>query len=119
MTPDDQRNKAILRRTLSAISWIYAVWSGLVGTMAVALRGGSEPVVDPRFIFLHAALLGLAGTMQWRPLRGALLCTAVAAAGSIAFVILDLRRGNVQAALVDGSYVIVAAALLYNSRRHP
>jgi len=117
MVPDEDRNAAILRRTLSAISWLYALWSGLVGAMAMALRGSAEPAVDPRFILLHAALLGLAGTLQGRPRRGALLCTALAAAGSISFVILDLRRQNIGAALIDGAYVVVAAALLYNSRR--
>jgi len=117
MSPDDDRNAAILRRTLSAISWLYALWSGLLGTMAMALRRSAEPAVDPRYILLHAALLGLAGVMQWRPRRGAILCTAIAAAGSIAFVILDLRRQNLQAALIDGSYVVVAAVLLYISRR--
>jgi len=84
--------------------------------MAVALRGSSTVAVDPRFILLHAAVLGLAGTMQWRPMRGHLLCTAAAVAGSIGFVLLDLRRGNLESAVVDGLYVPVAAALLYFSR---
>ena len=117
MSPDDDRNAAILRRTLSAISWLYALWSGLLGATAMALRRSAEPAVDPRYILLHAALLGLAGVMQWKPRRGAILCTAIASAGSIAFVILDLRRQNLQAALIDGSYVVVAAVLLYISRR--
>ena len=109
------RNAAILRRTLSAVSWLYALWSGLLGFMAMAV-GGSEVAINPRFILLHAAVLGLAGTLQWHPRRGALLCTALAAAGSIGFVILDLRRGSAAAALADGGYVLVAAVLLYNSR---
>lgn len=117
MSPDEERNAAILRRTLSAISWLYALWSGLVGVMALSIRGSSEVAVDPRFILLHAAVLGLAGTMQWRPMKGALPWTAVAAAGSIGFVILDLRRGNVPAALADGGYVVVAIVLLHISRR--
>ena len=116
MTSDDERNAAILRRTLSAISWLYALWSGLLGGMAMALRQAAEPALDPRFILLHAALLGLAGALQWRRRRGAILCTALAAAGSISFVLLDLRRGSAQAALIDGSYVVLAAALLYISR---
>ena len=115
MTPDDERNATILRRTLSAVSWLYALWSGLLGMMVVS--AGGAPAVDPRLFFLHGALLGLAGTMQWRPLRGAILATALAAAGSMAFVILDLRRGSVPSALVDGGYVVVAAALLYKSRQ--
>jgi len=117
MSPEDDRNAAILRRTLSAISWLYALWNGLLGAMALAVRGSSTLAVDPRFILLHAAVLGMAGTLQWRPRRGSILCTAIAAAGSIAFVILDLRQQNVAAALLDGAYVVFAAALLYNSRR--
>lgn len=117
--PDSElpdRNAAILRRTLSAISWLYALWAGLLGVVAFGLRGSATTAFDPRFLLLHAAVLGMAGTMQWRPRRGHLLWTALAAAGSIAFVILDLRRGNVQAAAVDGGYILVAAALLYISR---
>jgi hypothetical protein len=110
------RNTAILRRTLSAISWLYALWTGLLGVVAFGLRGSATPAFDPKFLLLHAAVLGMAGTMQWRPRRGHLPCTAVAAAGSIAFVILDLRRGNVQAAAVDGGYILAAALLLYISR---
>lgn len=117
MTPDEERNSAILRRTLSAISWLYALWSAMVGWMAMPPRGSSVLAVDPRFILLHAALLGLAGTMQWKPARGVLLWTAVAAAGSIGFVVLDLRRGSLSAALIDGLYVVVAGPLLYISRR--
>lgn len=116
MMPDEDRNAAVLRRTLSATSWLYALWSGLLGLTALGLRGAATPAFDPRFLLLHAAVLGLAGTMQWRPRRGHLLWTAVAAAGSIAFVIFDLRRGNLQAAVVDGGYILVAAALLYISR---
>ena len=114
--PDEDRNAAILRRTLSAISWLYALWTGMLGLVAITHAGSATPAFDPRFLLLHAAVLGLAGTMQWRPRRGHLLWTALAAAGSIAFVILDLRRGNVQAAAVDGGYLLVAALLLYISR---
>lgn len=114
---DEERNATILRRTLCAISFLYALWSALLGTMAMALQGGSPPAVDPRLILLHAAVLGLAAALQWRPRSGYLHCTVLAAAGSIGFVVLDLRRGNLQAALVDGAYVVVAAVLLYKSRQ--
>jgi len=117
MTPDEERNRAIVRRTLSAISGLYALWSGLVGGLAMLMRDSSPLALDPRFILLHAALLGLSGTMQWKPTRGYLLWTAVAAAGSIAFVVLDLRRGSISAAVLDGLYFVVAGPLLYISRR--
>jgi hypothetical protein len=115
MTPHEERKSAILRRTLSAVSWLYALWTAMLGVAALGLRGSATPAFDPKFLLLHAAVLGLAGTMQWRPRRGHRTWTAVAAAGSIAFVILDLRRGNVEAAVVDGGYVVVAAVLLYIS----
>ena len=116
MSPDEERNAAVLRRTLAAISGLYALWTAMLGAAALLHRGSATLAFDPRFLLLHAAALGMAGTMQWRPRRGHLLWTAVAAAGSIAFVILDLRRGNVEAAVVDGGYVVVAAVLLYISR---
>jgi hypothetical protein len=113
-TPED-RNAAVLRRTLSAVSWLYGLWSALI---ALTVRAHpSEALVDWRLILLHASLLGLAGAMQWRPRRAALSCTILAAVGSIFFVIHDLERGGVGAAIVDGAYVPMAAALLYKTRR--
>lgn len=113
--PLEERNKAILRRTLAAISWLYALWSLLLGVAAWSRR--SEALVDPRLLLFHAGLLSLAAVMLWRPRRDAALFTILAAAGSIFFVVEDLRRGGVEAALVDGAYVLAAAALLYKSRR--
>jgi len=116
MISHEERNAFILRRTLAAVSWLYAAWSGLLGILAWNLRRGSD-LYDPRLIVLHAVVLGLAGTMLWKPRRGALLAVLAAAAGSIFFVVLDLRLPNVPAALVDGAYVPIAAVLLYKSRR--
>jgi hypothetical protein len=110
-----ERNKTILRRTLAAVSWIYALWSFLLGAAGWLRR--SEAIVDPRLILLHAALFSAAAVMLWRPRRGAVECTMLAAAGSIFFVVEDLRRGSVEAALVDGAYIVLAAALLYKTRR--
>ena len=111
----EERNRAVLRRTLSGISWLYALWSALLGAAAWLRR--SEALVDPRLVLLHAGMLALAAVMLWKPRREAVFCTLLAAAGSIFFVIEDLRRENVQAALVDGAYAVLAAALLYKSRR--
>ena len=114
MTPEEG-NAAILRRTLSAIGWLYALWTGLLG--AAAWHARETVTVDPRLFFLHAAVLGLSGVMLWKPRRGAVLVTILAAAGSVGFVVFDLMRSGVQAALIDGAYPVLAAALLYNSRR--
>jgi hypothetical protein len=112
----EERNATILRRTLSAISWIYAFWTGLFASMALAVRQPSQGLYDVRLILLHAALLGLAGTMQWRPRRGAIGATLLAAAGSLFFVALDLKRGHAETALIDGAYIPLAALLLFKSR---
>jgi hypothetical protein len=111
-----ERNAFILRRTLSAVSWIYAFWNGLFAALALAVRQPTQGLYDVRLILVHAALLALAGTLQWRPRRGALVSTLLAAAGSLFFVVLDLQRGHVETALIDGAYVPLAGALLFKSR---
>lgn len=55
--------------------------------------------------------------MLWKPREGAGLMTALAAAGSVASVVFDLRSHNPEAAAVDGAYVFFAALLYYKSRR--
>ena len=115
MAPEDPYNASILRRTLAALSWLYALWTALLGAAA----WGRVTVVDSRLLLLHAALFALAALLLWKPRRGAVVATLAAAAGSIFFVVLDLRRDSVEAALVDGGYALVAALLLYKSRRRP
>lgn len=112
----EERNAHILRRTLCAISWIYAFWSGLFGILAANMPQKTEGLYDPRLILLHAGLLGLAGTLQWKPRRGALAATLLAIAGSIIFVVLDLQRHQVETALLDGAYAPLAGLLLVKSR---
>ena len=111
------RNALILQRTLSAISWIYAFWSGLFAALALSMgQSSSAGLYDARLILLHAAILAAAGIWQWRPRRGALAVTLLAAAGSVFFVVLDLRRGHVETAFIDGAYVPLAALLWFKSR---
>lgn len=121
MVPDGTasaaRNALILRRTLSAISWIYAFWSGLFAALALSVgQPSAAGLYDARFILLHAVLLAAAGIWQWRPRRGAVAVTLLAAAGSVFFVVLDLRRGHAETALIDGAYVPLAAILWFKSR---
>ncbi len=108
---DQERNALILRRTLSAISWLYALFNGALGAL------GSETPVG-RLMLAHAVLLSTAALMIWKPRRGALLFVIAAGAASLGFVLFDLRvKNNVEAAIVDAIYPIVAAALLIKSRR--
>ena len=115
MAPEDDDNASILRRTLAAISWLYAVWTSLFGVAA----WGQATNFDPRLLLLHAALFALAALLLWKPRRGAVAATLAAAAGSIFFVVLDLRHHSIGAALVDGGYVLLAPLLLHKSRRRP
>jgi hypothetical protein len=110
MITHEERNAIILRRTLSAVSWLYALFNGTLGWLA--WNAG----LYAKLAVAHAGLLGLAGTMLWKPRRGAALATLVAATGSIGFAAQGLRLHNFQAALVDGAYVLLAAVLLYKSR---
>ncbi|MBV8880211.1 MAG: hypothetical protein JO332_09625 [Planctomycetaceae bacterium] len=111
-----ERNALILRRTLSAISWIYGFWSALFAAMALLAKLPTQGLYDPRFILGHAALLTLAGILTWKPRRGAVAVVALAAAGSVFFVGLDLQRGQIETALLDGAYVPLAVLLLVKSR---
>ena len=111
-----ERNAFILRRTLSAISWIYAFWSGLFAGLALSVQRPSGDPYDARLILLHAAVLAWAGSFLWRPRRGALAITLLAAAGSGYFVVLDLLRGHIETAFIDGAYLPLAAVLLFKSR---
>jgi hypothetical protein len=113
----EERNAIILRRTLCSVSWIYAFWSGLFGVLAANMPQRTEGLYDPRLILLHAGLLGLAGTLQWKPRRGALAATLIAAAGSVFFVALDLQKNHLETAFIDGAYVPLAGILLFKSRQ--
>ena len=111
----EERNAVILRRTLSAVSWLYALWSGLFGVAALGQTTGG--LYDPRYILLHAGLLALAAVLLWKPRRGAVVAALLAAAGSVFFTVLDVMRQGPQAALIDGLYPVIAVVLLYKSRR--
>jgi hypothetical protein len=112
MITHEERNAIILRRTLGAASWLYALFNGALGLLAWNAGLLAKGAVA------HAALLGLAGTMLWKPRRGAVFATLLAAAGSVFFAAQAIRLHNLEAALVDGAYVLLAAVLLYKSR-HP
>lgn len=113
MGPADDRDRLILRRTLGTIAWLYAVWNLALG-LPVALSGaGALAESRPRAWALvgHAVLFGLAGAGLWKPRRWGWPAAFGAAALSIGFVALDLRRGNVDAAVVDGAFPALALAI--------
>jgi hypothetical protein len=113
----EERNAIILRRTLSAISWIYAFWSGLFALMALAAGIPTQGPHDLHFILVHSSVLVLAGVLTWRPRPGALASVLLACAGSLYFVGVDVQRGRIETALLDGAYIPLALLLLFKSRR--
>lgn len=111
----EERNRLILRRTLSAISWLVALWSTGLG-LAILKLPRTDALYDPRLMMVHGGLLAGAGWLLWKPRAGAWIATAVAAAGSAYFVVLDLRHSHWQSALVDGLYIPLALGIFLATR---
>jgi hypothetical protein len=108
------RNVFILRRTLSAIGWLYALLNGLIGYLAWGKT--TRGALDAQLLLGHALLLAAAGALLWRPRKGAVVAMLAAAASSIFFVVLDVRRHGMESALLDGLYPALVAVLLIKSR---
>lgn len=106
MGPADDRERLILRRTLSAIAWLYAAWNFLLGLPVALTTSGELSAARPKAWWLvgHALLFGLAGLGLWGGRRWAWPAAFAAALASAAFVAIDVRSGNVDAAVVDGAW---------------
>jgi hypothetical protein len=108
---DLDRNRLILRRTLSFISWQYALFNGILGLLKMQL---SAP--QGAWMLAHAFLLGGAGFGLWRPRVWGWPAAALAAGGSLGWAVFDLSAKNVEAALVDGAYAGVALLVVLMGR---
>ena len=115
MISHEERNRFILRRTLSAVAWICALWTAVLSSPLTAF-GPPELRALAGWMLGHGALLAVAGVGLWRPRRWGWPATFAAAGASIGFVVLDLRRGNVQAAAVDLLFPLLAAVLFIATR---
>lgn len=113
MLPSDDRDRLILRRTLSAIAWLYAAWNLALGLPVAFATGGDMSAARPKAWWLvgHAVLFSLAGLGLWGGRRWAWPAAFTAAAASIVFVALDMRSGNLDAAVVDGAWPALAVAI--------
>ncbi len=115
MEPLDERNRFILRRTLSAVAWIYVAWCLLLGAPLVLFP--SDDVRLRAWLLLgHAALFAVAGQGLWKPRRWGWAATLLAALGGAGFVVLDLLRGHPDAAAVDGLFPACAAGIYWRAR---
>ena len=122
MTPThEERNRAILRRTLSAISHLYALFSGLLMGLSLLTAAPTRPGIHGSRVIgwmslAHAVLYLAAGGMLWKPRRGAWLATLAAALGSLALAVLDLAGGRLGSIAPDGLYALVALAVFLQAR---
>ena len=103
----DARNRFILRRTLSFVSWQYAAWNGILGLLKVQLS-----LQQGWWMVGYAFLLAGAGFGLWRPRAWGWAAAVLAMLGSAAWTAFDFRAGNPQAAMVDGAYGAVALIVL-------
>ena len=118
----EERNRIILGRTLSAISHLYAAFSGLVMGLSLLAAAPTRPGIHgSRAIgwmsLSHGVLYLAAGWMLWRPRRGAWLVTLMAAAGSVALSALDFMGRRLESIPIDGLYAPVALAIFLQVRR--
>lgn len=112
----EERGALVLRRTLSAICWIYAFWSGLFALLSWGRERETRGAYNSQSILIHAGLLALAGFLVWKPRPGALSALLVSCAGSLFFVVLDLQRRQFETALMDGIFIPLALVLYFKSR---
>jgi hypothetical protein len=117
----DPRNRLILRRTLSAISHLHAVWSALLGWGFLAVPPKGDGVLSSRWVgaltLVHAAALFGAGWALWKPRRRAAALTLGAVALSFALMAQDGLGHRWQSLGTDGLYPIVALGILWETRR--
>lgn len=116
----EERNASILRRTLSAVSHLYGVFSLLIGWSFLVLPATGGGIHGSRSIgrmsLVHAALFVAAGWTLWRPRKGAWLFVLAAGAGSLALAGLDFAGGRMQSIATDAMYALVAAAVFLQIR---
>jgi len=116
----EERNRAILRLTLSAISHLYALFSAMIGWSLLIADPKGDGLHGSRAIgrisLVLAAFYAAAGWALWKPRRGAWLLTLLAAVGSAALAVLDLLGRRPASLAIDGSYALVALALLLQAR---
>lgn len=116
----EERNALILRKTLSAISHLYGLFSLFVGWSLLALPAERSGIHGSRTIgtisLVHAALYVAAGWTLWRPRRGAWLLALAAALGALALAGLDAAGGRMRSIATDGMYALVAGAIWFQSR---
>jgi hypothetical protein len=111
----EERNRFILRRTLSAVAWICAAWSVLLGAPLTGM-----PKDDIRRLgwtmLGHGVLLAASGAGLWKPRVWGWPATFLAVLGSAGFMAVDILHRNAGAALVDGLFPLVSLWVFVRTR---
>lgn len=114
------RNRLILVRTLSVVSFLYAGFAFLQGLVFLSASAPGEGLYAPRtygsLLLVHAVLFGGAGEALWKGRPWAWTAAALAAAGSVFFVALALGKGKPAVAALDGVYPILVLAVFLRAR---
>jgi peptidoglycan/LPS O-acetylase OafA/YrhL len=111
----DPRNRLILRRTLSAIAWIWALWSALLGA-PIVLFPDHDVRLRGWLLLGHAVLLAAAGVGLWKPRRWGWATTALAALAGVGFAVAAFAGGHSEAGAVDALFPICAAGIWLQAR---
>jgi hypothetical protein len=111
----EARNRLTLRRTLSAVAWIWALWSAALGAPILALP---NPDVRLRGWLLlgHAVLLGASGFGLWRPRRWGWGATLLAALVGTGFAAVAFLGGHADAGAIDALFPLCAAGIYLQAR---
>lgn len=115
MITHEERDRIILRRTLSAVAWICSMWTALLAAPLTAL--GQDDLRRRAWLMLgHAALLAASGVGLWRPRRWGWIATLAAGLASLGFVGVDLLGRNWQAGAVDALFPALSAVVFARTR---
>ena len=119
----EERNRLILRRSLSAVSHLYGLFSGILGWSVWMVAPRRAGLHGSRFLGTYglgqAVLFFAAGWALWRPRRWAWVLVTSAAASSAALALLDFLGGRMQSLPVDGLYALVALVIGLQARPRP
>ena len=120
LSPLRERNRQVLRRTLSIISWIYSAMYGLFVPIAFLAPEGDTGVMDIRTLLSlmagHMAMLVAAGWALWKPRTWAWTAVVYAAVGACVFAAIMMLHGDVSSGVMYVLYAVLALGIYVKTR---
>jgi len=111
----EERDRIILRRTLSAVAWICALWTAVLGAPLAGF--GNDDIRRKGWLMLgHALLLAASGVGLWKPRVWGWPAALAATLGSLGFVGVDLLGRHWEAAWVDALFPLTAIVVFVLTR---